>query len=121
MSDLRKSLIHLAHAHPEFRDDLLPLLRKKAVTVSVTESQIKQIAKMTDRNDHVGALVFAAEKVLKDKKLVAAIEAVGELHNFYGHMPTSLGEVKHDLYKTTMARLKRQLSPEDYEAIHSVF
>jgi hypothetical protein len=112
MSDLRKSLIHLAHAHPEFRDDLLPLLRKKAVTVSVTESQIKQIAKMTDRNDHVGALVFAAEKVLKDKKLVAAIEA---------HMPTSLGEVKHDLYKTTMARLKRQLSPEDYEAIHSVF
>jgi hypothetical protein len=50
----------------------------------------KMIARLTDSNDHQGALLYVAERVLRDKKLTEMTRALQMLHNALGHMPREL-------------------------------
>ncbi len=66
MSNLRNKLIRLAHEHPEFRKDILPLLK----TASMIDPQAMKIA-----NDPSGM----SDKALKQyPKTMFALKKIGE-------------------------------------------
>ena len=83
MSNLRSKIIRLAHEKPEYREHLLPLVQKTARKVPTKD--IKLLEKMTDYNDHTGALILIA-KLVGDKKQVETLEHISALHKIYGSM-----------------------------------
>lgn len=86
------------------------------------QKHAKIIYKMTDYNDHQGALLYLAQKVLKDKRLTRIAKALQELHSALGGMPPELGSFRSKyLYPVLMDLAKKKLSPEDYELIHNSF
>jgi hypothetical protein len=90
----------------------------RAAAIKVDKHTVSQIAKMTDRNDHQGALLEVA-KLTKDKKLQSAVQAVQALHHYYGHMPAHLKSIKNELYDRVMAVAKSKMDEESFKAVHS--
>lgn len=83
------------------------------IVAAATEKDVEVIEKMTDQNDHTGALVYLYEKVLRDKKAVQALHAIDVLHQYFGHMPRELSDLRHkEFYAKAMKRIQREL-PED--------
>lgn len=86
------------------------------------QKHAKVIYKMTDYNDHQGALLYLAQKVLKDKRFTKITKALQDLHNALGGMPPELGSFRSKfLYPVLMDLAKKKLSPEDFDAIHNSF
>ena len=84
------------------------------------EMAIAKIAKMTDRNDHVGALIEGA-KFLKHKKLVKFFEGCQAIQDAMGHQPTELRDLRYQGYEELMKYAKSKLSAEEYKAFHGAF
>lgn len=93
-------------------------LLNEAVNIS---SAIKRIEKATDDNDHTGSVLIAAREIAKDKKLVAALEAVKTIQDYFGHMPSGLIDVRTELRKGMLAALKGKISKEDLENLEGAF
>ena len=89
---------------------------------SPMEKHAVAIYKMTDWNDHSGARLYLAEKVLKDKKLTTIAKAIQTIHDQVGSMPTSLSQFRDvDFLRMLEAAAKRKLSSEDYNLIMQSF
>ncbi len=75
----------------------------------------QKLNEMTDYNDHTGHVVYLASKIVRDKKAASAARNIETLHDFFGHMPHELGEVREEIRQRLMAQLERKLGPKDYE------
>jgi hypothetical protein len=74
-----------------------------------------KLYELTDWNDHTGHVVYLASKVVRDKKAAAAARDIETLHEFFGHMPFELGQVREEIRQQLMVQLERKLGPKDYE------
>jgi len=97
-------------------DDEKPELNE-AVNIS---REVDRIAKMTDRNDHIGALISGA-KVLKHKKLETIFNAIADIQKAEGSLNSELGKLRDMYYKELMKYAKRKLSSTDYDSFHSAY
>ncbi|MBW2170182.1 MAG: hypothetical protein JRG69_13160 [Deltaproteobacteria bacterium] len=80
------------------------------------------IYKLTDYNDHQGAMVYLALKVLKDKKLTAIAKALQTLHEAVGHMPPDLINFRDRTLKPMLdAATKKKFRPDEYDIIMGGF
>jgi hypothetical protein len=84
----------------------------------VPPSAISAINKATEDNDHAGALLIAAQTVLKNKDLTKAVEGLIALRNFYHSQTPPLYQIYMDLYDRVRNTAKRTLSNTDYLALH---
>jgi len=100
-------------------DAVLDEARSKAGPNRVMQKAIAEIAKMTDWNDHSGAVVALA-KIVRDKKLQKAAEAIVTLHEFFGHMPSELIQVRTHLMNQGLKRAEK-MYPDFADQIHSAF
>lgn len=85
-----------------------------------TKNPYAKIAKMTDYNDHTGAIVAAA-KMLSLKSVVDRAKLVDKLHDLEGGMPAELIKYRTSLYNELLAHAKKKLSPEEYDQLHGAF
>jgi len=86
--------------------------RFRAAAVTLDEAVLKEIAELTDGNNHTEANILGA-KTLKATKLVKKLELVLKLQDLEGHLPTGLSEYRYGLHKELQATAKKVLSPED--------
>ena len=80
---------------------------------------VEIVQRMTDENDHTGAIAVMAQYVTKKHKgregveiLIAAAGAVATLHSFYGHMPTHLNIARDEVAE----RIESFMTPEEVKA-----
>lgn len=73
-----------------------------------------KVTAATDCNQHTTAIKHIAQHV-NDLRLVQCCEAVETLHNFYGHMPPALAQIRDELRDRALARL----SPRDAESLNN--
>lgn len=79
-----------------------------------------KIAKMTDYNDHAGAILAGAE-LLGSKDIAARIKLVSKLHDLEGSIPSSLIDYRYSLHKELKALAKKKLSSDDYDQFCGAF
>ena len=115
LRDVTRALREIAR-----KENPRPVTEAKAKGISPEIQQhADKLAKMTDENQHSEALVYIAEKVLKDKRLTTMTKALLDLHMGIGAMSTGLGMVRNqDIWPRLDAMLKSKLSSEEYDAIH---
>ena len=75
----------------------------------------QKLYELTDYNDHTGHVVYLASKVVRDKKATAAARHIESLHDFFGHMPFELIQIRDEIQKNLYDQLKRKLGPKDYD------
>jgi hypothetical protein len=102
---------------------------KEYLTEGVTDSEfmrtVKQIEKMTDRNDHSGAAIAGAK--LLDKafggysKTVKVLEHLQEIHKLYGSMPYELGQFRYSTLKLMWKDADKKLSKEQSAAFNGAY
>ncbi len=81
---------------------------------------VKAIARMTDGNDHVVALVTGAQ-MLGLKELEKKLVLLGKLQDLEGHLPTGLKTYKDSLYDVLMAEAKKLLGPDEYKQFYGSY
>jgi hypothetical protein len=89
-----------------------------------TEDQIekvaKEIAELTDKNDHTYA-ARALAVFLKNKKAVKAYEGLDALNEYFGHSPQELIKLRSTITDSMLKDLKSKVSDEEYKKIYSSF
>ena len=75
---------------------------------------------MTDQNDHTGSILALAE-ALKMNRQVKALRAVEVLHDYHGHMPSSLRTERDGISKVVMAEAKESTDAETYQRLYRAF
>jgi uncharacterized protein HemY len=80
----------------------------------------KQLARMTDENDHNGALLLLA-KQLNNGKYIEVMEGIIKIHNAYSSMPSELIKLRNKTYDDLMKLAKKKYSKEDFQKIYSSF
>jgi hypothetical protein len=97
-------------------------LAKGLTAGDVSDGDIAKIADMTDRNNHSEALLFLYEDVLKDRRAAKAMRAVIELADYFGEMPSQLGELRYrKLYQPAMDRVRREFDSVTADKIYNAF
>jgi len=96
------------------------LYDRSAASSRFNPEVVRNIAKMTDENDHMGALVAGA-KMLVLKGLEKKLTLVGQLQALEGHIPSGLKAYRDSLYDTLMAEAKRLLSDEEYKKFYGAY
>lgn len=86
----------------------------------VTNAVIRRIAKLTDRNDHNGAMLVALT-ALGMTWQHKAMEHVTAIHKIMGHMPPELTKYRKSLYDEMMHFAKRGMSKEEYKEFYNAF
>lgn len=79
---------------------------------------VAKVADMTDSNDHIGARVYLAQTLSRNKKLAKAWEGLQAIHAFHGHSTSGLRVAEKELETELWDSLKYELSDEDFQAIH---
>ena len=79
-----------------------------------------KLAKLTDRNDHNGALLEGA-KIIKAKRLANIMKSIIAIHKEEGSMPVELMRYRDSISRRLMHLAKKKLSPEDYTQFHGAF
>ncbi len=70
---------------------------------------IKEIANLTEFNDHNGARILLA-KTIKNKNLEKAYQGIANLVDYYGHMPQDLGKIRYEIDKKMFKHVKQTYS-----------
>jgi hypothetical protein len=70
------------------------------------KTTIKDIADLTDKNDHNGA-VMALAKMMDDKSSTAEMRKIQKYHNSKGHMPQSLIKYRTSILNNLLAQAKK--------------
>jgi hypothetical protein len=94
------------------------LIDRALTEASISPKIVSQIAQMTDYNDHTGARKLIATSILKNKKMASAYEGLENLHQFFGHMPRELMNVRDVMLEQMLKKqLQQKLSPEDFDQV----
>lgn len=81
---------------------------------------VKEIAKLTDNNDHAKALLTGA-KMLGLTGLVKKLDLVIKLQELEGRLPNGLKTYRDSLYDNLMAEAKKLLSEDEYRQFYSAY
>jgi len=79
---------------------------------------VQKAARMTDQNDHTGAILIIAE-FFGFKDLVKAIGGVSAIQNYYKHLVSGLSKISYELYQHTLARIKDKYGDEIHQQVRS--
>ena len=93
---------------------------RESLNEATNDAVFKKIYKMTDYNDHSGAIVEGL-KFLKEKKLQKMAEAVVVLHDLEGHMPSELIKYRSSIMERMFKIAKKKLSPEDFKKFNGSY
>jgi hypothetical protein len=90
-----------------------------AAKTALKPADLEAVRKATQRNDHTAARIIVCEKILKDKKLAKAYQAIEDLSSYFGYTPQHLIEVRYeDLDQQRLKKqLQQKLSVEDADAV----
>jgi len=81
---------------------------------------VDKIAKLTDRNDHTGSVLELAT-FLHDTKAIKLLQAVQQIHNVEGSMPSEISKYRENILKGLMVKVKAKYGPEGAKQIDSAF
>lgn len=81
---------------------------------------VKQIARYTDENDVVKALVTGAE-MLGLTPMAKKLELVGKIQKLEGHLPSGLKQYRDGLYDELMAEAKKLLGDVEYKQFYGSY
>lgn len=88
----------------------------------IDDKILKELANATDRNDHTGALIILYKKVLKDNEAIKALNAINVLHDYFGSMPTKLGDLRYnEFFKPAKAKLIKEFGEEEANRVWNSF
>lgn len=92
----------------------------KSMTSAIDERTIGAIVRLTERNNHSGAIVMLA-KVMKDGRLLKVAESIETLRDFAGYLPNGMREIQDKVRGVLLQKAKKKLSPEDYQSLYMAF
>lgn len=81
---------------------------------------VVKIAKLTDRNDHTGSVLELA-KFLNDKKAIKVLQAVQQIHDAEGSMPSEISKYRSNILNDLMSKLKSKHGAEIAKQINGSF
>ena len=84
------------------------------------KATIKDIADLTDNNDHNGA-VMALAKMMGDKSSTAEMQKIQKYHNSKGHMPQSLTKYRSSILNNLLVQAKKKYGDKVAKQLHSSF
>jgi hypothetical protein len=84
------------------------------------EPIIKNIADLTDRNDHNGA-VMALAKMTGDKTYIEQMQKIQRYHELKGHMPQSLIKYRTAIMNNLLTQAKNQFGDKVAKQLHNAF
>ena len=94
--------------------------RELAAERDVT-SLVSGVERLTDNNDHTGAVIFLWDKVIQDQKGTKAAVAIQTLHDYFGSMGPELDKVRAKLRDEGIARIKAKLGSGISDKFNAVF
>jgi len=80
------------------------------------EATVKRIAKMTDWNDHGGAMEMAA-KLIGDKDAAKRFNLINQIHDLDGSLDGDLSKYRYKAYQWMKDEAKKKLSTKEYEML----
>lgn len=80
------------------------------------ESKVKHIAKLTDENDHTGALMAIAN-LLDSKKMIKVLKGIKMIADAEGHMPSELMRYRDNMLPELLKLAKKKLSNDNYDKL----
>jgi hypothetical protein len=84
------------------------------------QTAIKNIADLTDNNDHNGA-VMALAKMMGDKSSTVEMEKIQKYHELKGHMPQSLTKYRSSILNNLLVQAKKKYGDKVAKQLHSSF
>lgn len=86
--------------------------------------KVKEIAEMTQNNDHCGALslgiTMVTDKTIRDD-LLERMSVVEYHQNLLGYMSPQIYSDRYEIYKEFKAIVIQEFSAEDYSKIYDAF
>ena len=86
----------------------------------VSDAAIKLIAKMTDNNDHTGALIELA-KLLGHTRTVKILTAIETIHDVEQHLPSHVGEYRMEISDRLMDDASKRFDKATFQKIQAGF
>lgn len=83
-----------------------------------SDAVIKRIAKMTDNNDHTGALIELA-KLLGNTRTVKILTAIETIHDTEQHLPSHVGEYRAEISDRLMDDVRKRFDAATYRKIQA--
>ena len=74
---------------------------------AASDAAIKLIAKMTDNNNHTGALIELA-KLLGNTRTVKILTAIETIHDTEQHLPTHIREYREEIRERLMDDVRKR-------------
>lgn len=87
---------------------------------SKMEPIIKNIADLTDKNDHNGA-VMALAKMTGDKSYIEQMQKIQRYHELKGHMPQSLIKYRTAIMKNLLAQVQNKYGNKIAKQVNNAF
>jgi hypothetical protein len=81
---------------------------------------VDKIAKLTDRNDHTGSVLELAT-FLNDTKSVKLLQAVQQIHNIEGSIPSEISKYRDNILKDLMNKIKSKYGSDAAKKVNSAF
>ena len=120
VGDVVKQLKKAVKAHQGQVDTLAKDIKDEVeITEAISDAQVDQIARMTDRNDHFGVRIEIA-RLMKDKQLMSFYDSLEKMHmtsqiqNAIGNDAVSL---RGKLEKVLKVRMKQRFGDKDSKRI----
>ena len=96
------------------------LSETKAGAPNEIDKLAAQISKLTQRNDHGGAILILA-KYLKEKKYEKILKAVNDIHEAEGSLPKEISDYRYRISKQLWDLVDKKFWKDDAKKIHGAF
>ena len=104
--------------HSELVDNALLWMGDKEYIKENMDDIIKRIKKMTQIN-YTKSIIILASEILKNKKMVAALESLNTIRDFFGSVKG--GDIRNEILEIAFNSAKKILSKEDYKKLYDAF
>ena len=94
--------------------------KPKVNEVKDTTQIIEKVAKLTDRNDHTGAVIELAT-FLNNTKAVKLIQAIETIHTIEGSMPSEISKYRDNILKDLMNKFKSKYGSDAAKEVNGAF
>jgi 5,10-methylene-tetrahydrofolate dehydrogenase/methenyl tetrahydrofolate cyclohydrolase len=94
--------------------------KQKVNEVKDTTEIIKKIAKLTDRNDHTGAVIELAT-FLNNTRAIKLLQAIESIHKIEGSMPTEISKYRSSISKDLQANFKSKYGADAAKELNRAF
>ena len=92
--------------------------KQNILEANASQTELQYIRAKTARNDHFEARRYIADRILKDKKLADAYQALGMIHDTYGRLiGNDAVQLRQRLEKMMKDNLKKKI--QNWDAVHS--